>query len=447
MWAVPDVPRMTALLDAGADANAVSDDRRSALVIAAGIVRSTPAVMLLLDYGADPSPRLASDPSALREAARVDNVEVFRSLMAYGAEPRTVPAAVLRTNCFGCALAANVGGTGPLPKSEPDDSGLRPTLAPEKLAAAVSLDRVSHDTIRAAVERALPPLQRLGPAFIQKTGCVSCHHNSLVSMAVTAAAAAGYRVDESAATRQRELTAAYLGSWRSRALQNRTVAGGQDSVSYLLFGLAADRHPADLGTDAQAIWLLRRQASDGRWPVATLRPPIESNDIAVTAISLRAVDVYAPPAMRGGAAQAIERARQWLSTATARSTEERALKVMGLAWANASPTALATARRELVGAQRADGGWAQQDSGPSDAYATGEAVVALEQSPDASHRAAAHRGIEFLLRSQLTDGSWVVASHAVPIQAYFESGFPHGADQWVSAAASAWAVTALASYR
>ena len=31
------------------------------------------------------------------------------------------------------------------------------------------------------------------------------------------------------------------------------------------------------------------------------------------------------------------------------------------------------------------------------------------------------------------------------IQAYFERGFPYGADQWISAAASAWAVTALAS--
>ncbi len=33
----------------------------------------------------------------------------------------------------------------------------------------------------------------------------------------------------------------------------------------------------------------------------------------------------------------------------------------------------------------------------------------------------------------------------MPIQAYFESGFPHGADQWISAAGTAWAVRALAS--
>jgi hypothetical protein len=50
-----------------------------------------------------------------------------------------------------------------------------------------------------------------------------------------------------------------------------------------------------------------------------------------------------------------------------------------------------------------------------------------------------------LLRAQLEDGSWYVQSRAMPIQAYVESGFPHRADQWISAAATAWATTALAS--
>ena len=58
---------------------------------------------------------------------------------------------------------------------------------------------------------------------------------------------------------------------------------------------------------------------------------------------------------------------------------------------------------------------------------------------------AVRRGVEFLLRTQLQDGSWYVKSRAVPIQAYFESGFPHGADQWISAAGTAWAVRALAN--
>ena len=73
MWAAPDVAKMRALLDAGADVNAHSDDRRSPLVITTDIVGAAPALRLLLEYGADASPWQASDPSPLREAARVDD--------------------------------------------------------------------------------------------------------------------------------------------------------------------------------------------------------------------------------------------------------------------------------------------------------------------------------------------------------------------------------------
>ena len=82
-----------------------------------------------------------------------------------------------------------------------------------------------------------------------------------------------------------------------------------------------------------------------------------------------------------------------------------------------------------------------------DAYATGEALVALQAAGATASDPVVRRGIEFLVRSQLEDGSWFVQSRAVPIQAYFESGFPHGADQWISAAATAWAVAGLAPAR
>ena len=52
--------------------------------------------------------------------------------------------------------------------------------------------------------------------------------------------------------------------------------------------------------------------------------------------------------------------------------------------------------------------------------------------------------MRFLLASQLADGSWHVRSRSRPFQIYFESGFPHGKDQFISVAASGWAATALA---
>jgi ankyrin repeat protein len=53
-------------------------------------------------------------------------------------------------------------------------------------------------------------------------------------------------------------------------------------------------------------------------------------------------------------------------------------------------------------------------------------------------------GTRHLMSTQLADGSWYVQRRALPIQPYFESGFPHGHDQFISAAATNWAATALA---
>ena len=56
---------------------------------------------------------------------------------------------------------------------------------------------------------------------------------------------------------------------------------------------------------------------------------------------------------------------------------------------------------------------------------------------------AYQRGIQFLLNSQLEDGSWYVRTRALAIQPYFDSDFPHGPDQFISAAATNWAAMAL----
>ena len=51
--------------------------------------------------------------------------------------------------------------------------------------------------------------------------------------------------------------------------------------------------------------------------------------------------------------------------------------------------------------------------------------------------------LRYLLSKQLTDGSWLVTSRSKPIQSYFESGYPHGTNQFISISAASWATTAL----
>jgi ankyrin repeat protein len=453
MWAVPDVGKMRLLLDAGADANARSEDHRSPILIASGIVGGADAVRLLLEYGADPFPWRASELSPLREAARAGDPDIFRVLLEYGlgrTSPGAPPARFVRTNCARCAAMIDAGGALPRVPPDPGAESTAPRYDPGRSARPTPIGPTpaTPAAIHAAVERSLPLLQDTGIAFINQTGCVSCHHNSVVSMAVAAARAHGFRVDEDAATRETALVATYLESWRERTAQNEFIAGQQDTISYLLVGLGADGHPADAATDAQAIWLERRQAADGHWPIMTVRPPIESYDVTVTALSLRALQLFTPPSRRAEFDRAIDRARAWLLHAEAADTEELAFRLLGLSWSGAARDAVAAAAHDLLVAQRPDGGWAQTSAMGTDAYATGQALVALRESGSIAADAPAYRnGVEYLLRTQIDDGSWVVESRAVPIQAYFESGFPYGVNQWISAAATGWATTALALAR
>lgn len=455
MWAVPDLAKMQLLLDGGAEVDARSEEGRTALAIASGTVGATPALRLLLEYGAQPWVVKPNDFSFIREAARVGDVDMFHSLLDYGVSatgPSGTLPSYLRLHCFPCAELLGVGGSGPLPKTPPiaNAAATSPKYDPGRLArpTPVGATSATATTIRAAVERSLPLLQDIDVAFIQRTGCVSCHHNSLVAMAVSTARSRGYAVNETIARKQPQVVTAYLETWRERALQNLPIAGGPDTMGYLLFGLAAERTPRDAATDAQALWLLRHQSPDGRWPVQTLRPPIESNDVEVTAITARALKAYAPPARRAEFEAAVDRARKWLTNAAGDDTEERAFRLLGLHWTSAPRDVVTLAAKELAAGQREDGGWSQTPGMPSDAYATGQALVALAESGAANLTDRAYRkGIELLLRTQSDDGTWFVESRAVPIQAYFESGFPYGVHQWVSAAATAWATTAIALAR
>ncbi|MGH7168659.1 MAG: ankyrin repeat domain-containing protein [Gemmataceae bacterium] len=297
---------------------------------------------------------------------------------------------------------------------------------------------------RAAVERSLPLLQRVDVTFLRKAGCVSCHHNSLTALTVSAARKVGIPVDERAARKQLKDIGAYIEVWRERALQGQGIPGDSNTVNYLLTGLAAEEYPPDLATDALARYLKNDQLPDGRWRLTANRPPLESSAIEITAVAMRALQTYALKTQRGEYEKAVWRAADWLRTARPRTTADRAFQLLGLGWAGDNKDALQKAARQLLAEQRANGGWGQLSSLVSDAYATGQALVALSESAAIAVTDPAYkRGVEYLLSTQLEDGSWYVRSRAIPFQPYFESGFPHGPDQWISTAATNWATRAL----
>jgi N-acyl-D-amino-acid deacylase len=212
------------------------------------------------------------------------------------------------------------------------------------------------------------------------------------------------------------------------------------SVSYTLLGLAAAKYPADDVTAAMAEVVAAWQGADGAFhPLPAIRPPIESNAFAGTALSLRALQLYGSQPQ-----ERIALAIRWLSSAAPRNTEERAMQLLGLAWGNAAAAEIGKATNALLADQRPDGGWGQLPSLETDAYATGQALVALQTAGYGVTSAAYRRGIAFLMRTQYPDGSWLVRSRTYPVQPKRDSGFPHGDHQWISAAGTSWAAMAFA---
>jgi N-acyl-D-amino-acid deacylase len=115
-----------------------------------------------------------------------------------------------------------------------------------------------------------------------------------------------------------------------------------------------------------------------------------------------------------------------------------------LSEAGACPLDLDEARRQILSAQRFDGGWPAHEQLGSDAYATGQTLTVLARTGTPADDPAFRRGVEYLLRTQEADGSWFVATRARPVQVFFDNGDPHGRSQFISIPATAWAVAALA---
>jgi hypothetical protein len=119
---------------------------------------------------------------------------------------------------------------------------------------------------------------------------------------------------------------------------------------------------------------------------------------------------------------------------------------MGLVWGNAKRASIEASAKALVALQRENGGWSQLPTLQPDAYATGQALYALAISGKGGANSQGYaKGIKYLLRTQAEDGSWHVKSRSIWVQPYFESGFPYGHDQWISAAGTSWATMALAT--
>jgi hypothetical protein len=323
-----------------------------------------------------------------------------------------------------------------------------PPKPPEARSEPVEVAKpvqVTPDRIRSAVTRALPPLEKSLVVYAEKRDCFSCHNQAVPLVALEIVRTRGLAIDEDAFQGAVALTLADLDSALVTYRNGRGQPGGVTRAAYALWTLEAGKYPTDEVTAAVAGYLLKADLDRGHWTTSSRRPPMEASHFTTTALALRALRYYGARSQAGLVDDRARRARSWLSTSRPADTEDRVFRLWGLKYADATPAELGAAARDLLAAQRDDGGWAQTDKLASDAYATGSALVALHQAARLSTDDPAYRrGVAFLLRTQKPDGTWFVASRSQPFQLYFESGFPYGKDQFIAVAASGWAAAALA---
>jgi ankyrin repeat protein len=316
------------------------------------------------------------------------------------------------------------------------------------LPAWASAQEVDADRVREAAARALVAIQKAQAPWYatNKQVCASCHHQYQPAIAYRVARDHGISLDEAIA--RADATKTFDFTDIDKAIQYTYVIEPAVDDAYRMVAANAAGVKRNLGAAIYARLLISRQNPQGDWDGFHQRPPSSYSRVTMAALGLRAVQVYHHASQKAQADAAVARARQFLESRTPRDTEERSYQLLGLRWAGAPRAMLQNLARDLKATQRPDGGWNSVNGRESDAYSTAQALVALYDGGgvaiiDSSYQ----RGIQFLLKTQATDGTWHVASRLHPpaplSPPYFDAGYPGGHDQFLSMQGASWAVMAL----
>jgi ankyrin repeat protein len=304
------------------------------------------------------------------------------------------------------------------------------------------------DQVRTAAAKGLAMIQSSQKGWYTKQSCTSCHQQYLPTIAIAAAREHGVPFDEASARSEAARTFAALADVDRAAQYNYVIDPALDDANRLLAANAAGVRPSVV-TAVYARLIASHQMADGHWITVDVRPPQSYSDITATATSVRTLQLYGHPSLAADTKARVEKACGWLGSASPRDTQERVDQLMGLSWSGADQGVLKKLGGELTARQRPDGGWNSRDGLASDAYSTGLVLAALNDATGTpvSDRSW-QRGVQFLTSTQAADGSWHVASRLKPpapvSPPYFETGYPYGHDQFISAMGASRAVMALA---
>jgi hypothetical protein len=304
-------------------------------------------------------------------------------------------------------------------------------------------------SVRRAIERGLVFLKQDAAEWREERECSTCHHGTMTVWAYSEAKSRGYDVDA-------ETVADTLKWTKDRLLARidlpRDTRPGWSMVNTPAIYLAvmAQCVPEQEAVSADELeriagHLLRHQETDGCWawssaPPQNRPPPVFESDEVATRLAYMALeprlahDAKQDPAVR----DSLEKAAAWLAkTEPSDTTQAAALRLLMKVRAGVSAEPAEEEIAQFLQRQNADGGWAQLEELPSDAYATGQSLYVLSLAGVNPDRPEVQRAVAFLLANQREDGFWPMKSRAHPGATPYKNPVP------ITYFGSAWATLGL----
>ena len=304
--------------------------------------------------------------------------------------------------------------------------------------------QLPDDQLRGAASKALRLLKTASTGSADNRKCFNCHGQAMPVIAIVESVSRGFEIDAEFLQRQVKHAHDHLRRGRKSYLEGKGQGGGVDTAGYALWTLEDGGRDRDEVVDTVTDWILKEQKESGGWRCRSHRPPSEASDFTTTYLAMRALSKFGRDSQQEQIKQANAAALHWLVEQEPSDTEDHVFRVLALDYGNAASETIQAAADQLKDQQRDNGGWSQKSEMETDAYATATVLYALSETGATDHHSDVWKqGIHYLLSTQHADGSWHVKSRAKPFQKYFESGFPHGNDQFISTVATAWATIAL----
>ena len=321
-----------------------------------------------------------------------------------------------------------------------------------RLVAAQTAAPVAAPQLLRAIERANNLLTVSEKAWLLNAYCYNCHHESLKFRVDRVASEHGVAVDRQLANENLRVT---QGIKTKDALGNLNYAvqGTYFVDAPIVDGIQlTTAHELGLPKNLYLAGFARRieklQKPEGYWVVSDRRPPQSESYFSATAFAIEAIRDYLPERIGAERDAVITRAKAWLLKAEPRGTEDETMTLFGLRSAGAAPEEIAPIAKRLLSEQRAVGGWAQLPTRASDAYATGQSLVALNEAGALATTDSAYlHGVDFLRKTQAEDGSWHVETRLqAPVNLSpppFDFKLPYNDDYIISYFGTAWGSQAL----